>query len=112
MKKKFILKENDSFNLIINEGYKRTNEYFIVYFVPSIFLKKETPKFGISVGKKLGGAPLRNKYKRIIRSIIRNNFELAGNKCYVIMLRPRAIGVKYDVLEQKLISILKEIHEI
>lgn len=111
MKKLYILKENSSFNTIISEGKKQTNDFFIVYFLPSTFFDIEKDKkIGISVGKKVGNAPLRNKYKRKMRAIIRQNFDSIDDLYCVVILKPNAINKPNYLFEKKLINLFKEIH--
>ena len=104
MKKKFIVKHNQDFEKIINEGKCKKNKSFIIFS-----LKNELPydKYGISVSKKLGNAVFRNKYKRIIRSILDNYKKLYINqKDYIIILRKDAIDCDYELLTKELFSLL------
>ena len=67
MKKKYIVKMREEFNCLIKTGICSKNKYFVLYHLPN---NKSYDRFGISVGKKIGNAVTRNKYKRKIRSII------------------------------------------
>lgn len=111
MNKFIVLKKNDDFNTIINEGKKITNSHFIVYFLPSSFFKSSIPKIGLSVGKKLGHAPFRNYQKRKLRMIVSEHQSLLSSYHYVIILRHRGSLQDYDVLSKSLSRIFKEIHE-
>ncbi len=111
MKSFVVLKKNDEFNMIINEGKKITNSHFIVYFLPSSFFKSSIPKIGISVGKKLGNAPFRNYHKRRLRMIIREHQNLLGNYHIVVILRPYGANTKFSKLSLNFKKIIKEIHE-
>lgn len=107
--KKHVLKSNEDFNKIIKEGKRISNSHFTVYSLPSLSLDIDDLKIGISVGKKLGKAHVRNREKRIVREIITkiiSNNKL-DNKCYVIMARPNSIGAKYSVQEQKITELFK-----
>mgnify|MGYP000453686997 CR=1 FL=1 len=42
-----------------------------MYSLPSLSFVREDYNIGISVGKKIGNAPVRNKQKRIVRDIVR-----------------------------------------
>ena len=80
---------------IIKNGKCLKNNSFVIYF-----LKNKLPfdRFGISVGKKLGNAVFRNKYKRKIRAIVDKYKKQYNNSSdYIIMLRKNAI--KKDFLE-------------
>ena len=77
-----------------------------------IFSKeKEYPKpnFGIAVGKKLGNAVVRNKFKRQFRNIVdKNRFLFKNNNNYIIMIKREANNASYSDLENDLINTLKK----
>ena len=108
--KKHVLKSNEDFNKIIKEGKRISNSHFTVYSLPSLSLDIEDLKYGVSVGKKLGKAHVRNREKRIVREIMTRiiSNSRVEKKCYVIMARPNSIGAKYLVQEQKLIELFKK----
>ncbi len=106
MKKKDIIKTKQEFNNIIKQGICLKNKYFVVYF-----LKNDKPynRFGISVGKKIGNAVIRNKYKRKIRSIIDIYIKLYTNSNdYIIILRSNALSKSFQELKDSLITLLQE----
>ena len=104
MKKKFIVKENKEFQKVINNGICRKNKSFVIY---SLENELSYNKYGISVSKKHGNAVFRNKYKRIIRSIVDNYKKLYINhKDYIIILRKDAIDCDYELLTKELFSLL------
>ena len=70
MKKKYIVKSDRDFNKIINKNNYLKSKKIVIYYEDNDL---NYDKFGISVGKKLGNAVTRNKYKRKIRSIIDEN---------------------------------------
>ena len=95
MKKLYIVKTKEEFNNLINKGYYSKDNN----------LKYD--RFGISVGKKIGKAVTRNKYKRKIRSIIdiyRKDY--LKRKDYIIILRSRALNLNYKDLKTELFSLL------
>ncbi len=106
MKKRYIVKEQTEFNHLINNGNCLKNKYFVIYSKKNNF---EYDRFGISVGKKIGKAVIRNKYKRKIRSIIdiyRKDY--LNRQDYIIILRSRALNLKYEDLKEQLLSLLKK----
>lgn len=109
MKKINVVKKRYDFDNIIKEGRSIKNDCFIIFF------NKNTVniyRFGISVGKKLGNAVFRNRYKRIIRNILDNNKKYYQNNLdYIIMMRKGSINLKYSEIEDKLISLIKKIHD-
>ena len=104
MRKLYIVKENKEFEDIINTGKCNKNKYFVIYNNDN---NLKYDRFGISVSKKLGNAVFRNKYKRIIRSIIDNYKKLyINNKDYIIILRKDAIDCDYKLLTNELMALL------
>ena len=104
MRKLYIVKTTRQFEDIIKTGICRKNKYFVLH-EKSNDLKYD--RFGISVSKKLGNAVFRNKYKRIIRSILDNYKKLyINNKYYIIILRKEAIDCDYELLKKKLFSLI------
>ena len=104
MRKLYIVKTNQQFDDIIKTGKCHKNKYFIIYNKDN---NLKYDRFGISVTKKLGNAVFRNKYKRIIRSIVDNYKKLYINyKDYIIILRKDAIEQSYELLEKELFSLL------
>ena len=96
MKRREMVKSHEDFNEIINKGKKLKKD----------FIK---PNYGIAVGKKLGNAVIRNKYKRIMRSILDNNKFLFSNYYnYIIMIKKEAINANYKDLQDELIGLMKE----
>ncbi len=106
MRKLYIVKTKEQFNDLIHKGKCQKNKYFVVYSQKN---NLEYDRFGISVGKKIGKAVTRNKYKRKIRSIIdiyRKDY--LKKEDYIIILRNRALTLNYQELSKELISLLKE----
>ena len=100
MKKKYIVKNSRDFEKIIKEGKCKKNQSFIIHSKQN---ELDYDKYGISVSKKLGNAVFRNKYKRIIRSILDNYKKLyINNKDYIIILRKEVLNLSFiEFKEQK-----------
>ncbi len=110
MKRYEMVKSHEDFNEIIKNGSKIKNKYMIIFKESKNF---EKPNFGIAVGKKLGNAVTRNKYKRQIRNIVdKNRFLFANNHNYIIMIKKEAKLATFQDLEKELInSLRKDIYE-
>ena len=64
----------------------------------------DKPNFGIAVGKKLGNAVVRNKFKRQFRNIVdKNRFLFKNNNNYIIMIKREANNASFSELETDLI---------
>lgn len=106
MKKFEIVKEHYEFDNIINEGKSIGNKVFSIYFLKH---DEEYPKFGIAVGKKIGNAVTRNKYKRIIRNIIDNNKLLFKKDYdYIIIIKRKCLDLSFKELNDNLSELVKE----
>ena len=104
MKKLYIVKHPYEFESIIKTGTRKKNDSIILYIKES---KYSYPRYGISVGKKLGNAVFRNKKKRQMRSIIDNlEKDYIKNKDYIIILREKGKNLDYQTLNQKLKSLI------
>lgn len=85
MKKKFVVKEHVDFTNIIQNGRYTKGKYFVIYYKKNDL---DHYRFGISVGKKVGNAVIRNKVKRQMRMIIDNykkNYQ--KNMDYIIIIK-------------------------
>lgn len=107
MKKLYIVKHQEDFDRIISKNNYYKNKSYIIYY-ESNNLKYD--KFGISVGKKLGNAVYRNKYKRKIRNIIneyRKNYN--NQKNYIIILRRGGKDASYKQLTEDFFNLILKI---
>lgn len=105
MKKYEIVKEHTEFDDIIANGSYKKNKYFLIYNKEN---KYSYPRFGIAVGKKVGNAVTRNKFKRQIRMIINNNKNLfKKNTDYIIIVKRSSLDLNYNDLNNNLIELIK-----
>lgn len=68
-----ILNNNRDFLNLYKRGKFIASKYSVIYFKPN---GKPFNRFGITAGKKIGGAVVRNRAKRIIRFAYRSNEHL------------------------------------
>ena len=107
MKKEEIVKNNRDFDSIIKNGKYQKNNNFIIYYINN---DKNMNRFGISVGKKIGNAVIRNYYKRVIRNICDKNKNLySNNKDYIIIMRKGLISLNYNEANDSFIDLIKKI---
>ena len=106
MKRYEMVKSHEEFNEIINKGNRLKGKYAYIFSKEKEFDK---PNFGIAVGKKLGNAVVRNKFKRQFRNIVDNNrFLFKNNHNYIIMIKREANNASFSELETDLINTLKK----
>lgn len=83
-----------------NAGQRRVGPHFIV-----ITREKPNPpsRIGITTSRKVGGAPVRNRIRRLVREFFRRRrTELAAPRDVVVIARPSAAGVRYSDVANEL----------
>lgn len=85
MKKKNRVCKNHEFSSIIQCRTFVKSPGFVFYFVPR---KEDHARIGISVGKKLGNAVVRNRIKRQMRALVDSVFTFDEIYDAVIIVRP------------------------
>ncbi|ATZ21929.1 ribonuclease P protein component [Mesoplasma tabanidae] len=101
MKNKKIIKKNFEFQEIISKQEFYRNSSFVIYYTKN---DKEYFRYGISVGKKLGNAVMRNKIKRQIRMMIQNQIKTSFEFSYdiIIIARNRMMQNSFDQNQKEL----------
>lgn len=108
MKKYEVVKDNRLFNSIIDSGKKVRNNFFVLYYNKVI----GDAKFGIAVGKKVGNAVIRNKYKRKIRAIVDSNKLLfPKNYNYIIIVRKECLELTHQELNNALVELIEKVNK-
>lgn len=106
MKRYEMVKSHEEFNEIINKGKKLGNKYMLIFCLEKDF---EKPNFGIAVGKKLGNAVIRNKFKRQFRMIVdKHRFLFKNNNNYIIMIKREANNATFSELEKEFVNLLRK----
>ena len=92
MEKQFRLKRRSAFNYVYKKGEKSSARNLLLLYTKS----RNGIKIGISVSKKVGGAVVRNRVKRLIREGINNIFpQIKGGYTYVIVAKSTASECDY-----------------
>ena len=106
MNTKMRIKSADEFNDIIKTGTKIYSPFFIIYYKEK---KLDNPRFGITQAKKFGKAYKRNRYRRILREIIRNNIKVFKNEYdYIIIIMKKCDTLNFKQIEDNLLKVIKE----
>lgn len=107
MKKAYRVKSEKDFQNVFNEGNSKANRQFVVYTLPKSGQKHF--RVGISVGKKIGNAVIRNQVKRRIRHALMEldkehvfNHELD----FILIARNPASQMDYFEIKKSLLHVL------
>jgi len=108
MKKKYIIKNKREIDSLFKSKDKRGNSYFVI--INKKNKENVNFRFAMSIGTKYGNAVKRNKIKRQVRSIIRENKDFIENENnFVIVIRPQANKLQYKDISKNIISLLKKL---
>jgi ribonuclease P protein component len=82
------LLSNEDFKAVLEQNQNATNGFITLYVAGNDF---EYPRLGISVGKACGKAVLRNRLKRLLREVFRQNqHRIPQNLDYVVVVSSKA----------------------
>ena len=83
----------------------QANSYLVLYARPN---RLTTNRVGITVGKKLGKAVVRNRVRRRLREIYRcNEMQFTPGWDIVVVARSRCVGADYRKIENAYLSLAK-----
>ena len=107
MKFSCALKLNHIFRrLYATAGY--ANSYLVLYAKPN---RSTQNRVGVTVGKKLGHAVVRNRVRRRFREIYRlHEAEFGIGWDLVIVARTRAVGAPYAKLDRSFLSLCQKLN--
>jgi ribonuclease P protein component len=99
-----MLRDRGDFARLAAHGRTRTDPLLVMHYLPNAL---EHDRYGISTGRRLGGAVARNRARRRIRHILRGAPDVGGMGMDVlIVLRPGSIHASFDELRSSLERLL------
>ena len=105
--KNIIIKNNDEFNEIFNQGKIFSSDYFIAYT-----LKNDCVKVGFTTPKRIKNKPQRNKIKRITRELWRKNYRKYHLDAKIVIIsRISLLSVNFIKLEEDFNHLLYKIEK-
>lgn len=88
------LTRSGDFERVYREGDSNGNRFLVLHRFPRGDAPDESPRIGVSVGKRVGGAVERNKVKRALREAIGGiEARLPQGMDFVIVARPDVAGL-------------------
>jgi ribonuclease P protein component len=98
------IRSREDFARISEKGRSRADRLMVVRFVPN---GRDYDRFGISTGRRLGGAVQRNRLRRRLREVLRLAPNDSGHGWDVlIVVRPAAVDASFDELRTALERLL------
>ncbi len=106
MKKKFRIRKNEEFSKIISQNKcVRSNRYTLFYDEK----KEEVSRIGLSVSKKLGNSPVRNKIKRQLRMMFIENHDFVSCPLdFIVIVRKEYLEGTYQENKNELEKMIKK----
>ena len=106
MKKSYRIKREKEFQQIIYKKDSYANRNFVLYIEPA----SDNAHFrvGLSVGKKIGNAVMRNRVKRLMRqSLFELKDQINPNMNIILIARPKVAGLSLNEVKQNIEHVFK-----
>lgn len=102
-----VLRSSD-FERIYKEGKRVACPAYALFTLPNGLGRS---RLGLTVTRKFGNSPERNRHKRIVREIFRKNRPAFGDmRDYVVNIRSGAIRLSYQELEKDLLRTISRLN--
>ncbi len=100
------LVRRNEFNRVYKNGKSVADRILVLYYLPN---GNNDTRVGFTVGKKVGKAVTRNRYKRILREICRLNSKIikGGYDC-VLIARPAIVREDYEKVEKSFLRLYRK----
>jgi ribonuclease P protein component len=93
------------FDAVYRNGRRRSSRQFTVFFAPN---GRGESRFGMSVGRALGGAVVRNRIRRRIREILRlNRKEIPSGWDVIVHPRASVAKAEFGPMRDELLGLLR-----
>ncbi|AWV88203.1 ribonuclease P protein component [Bradymonas sediminis] len=100
------LRKRPEFLATQRKGKRRSGAHFIVYGRPT---RRDFSRLGVTASRKVGGATVRNWWKRRVREIFRlHKVQIPVGMDFVVIVKASGTRAKYDVLQAELLRLLEQ----
>ncbi len=103
LQRKYSLKKNAQFKYVYRRGTSSGSKEMVL-----LYTRSNTLKIGFSVGKKIGGAVVRNRVKRRLRAAVDPMIPRMKNGLYIFIARNPATDADFTNLCRSVIYMLKK----
>lgn len=100
MRREHRLRSSTSFDDVVERGEQVTGPGFVLYYARRE--GQHRPRFGFSVSRRIGGAVVRNRVKRLLREACRSLIPRLAGADVVVVARPPLVGMPLPDLTQAL----------
>jgi ribonuclease P protein component len=106
--KRLKLLSNDEFRTVIARRQRFSDNKLVLYVAPN---SRGYTRLGVSVGKAVGSAVVRNRFKRLVREVFRLNHAqiAAGFDCVVMATSEAAKELTFDAVSESLLKLAKKL---
>jgi len=116
------LLDSRDYRRVLRQGRRRADSDVVVISAPCRRNDSQSSDFGrprqggsrigITASRKVGGAVVRNRFKRRVRAWFRfRRRELSEDRDFVVIARRSGAGLSYDQLDRQLSRLIGLIHE-
>ena len=99
------LRQTREYQRVFQHGKKLVSPLLVVYIQPS---PASFSRLGMAVSKRVGGAVVRNRVKRLIRELFRRHKRCFTSPCdVVIVARPRAAHASFADFTRQFLTLLR-----
>ena len=106
MRKSYRVKKEQEFQKVFHHGNSVANRQFVVYQIDKS--NQSHFRVGISVSKKLGNAVVRNRIKRLIRSVLTElKPQLQSEIDFIVIARKPVVSMNYQEIKKCMMHVLK-----
>ncbi len=103
-----MLKKRRSFLKARNSESVFFSKHLIMQVLPASSVGESSKKFGITCSSKVGGAVVRNKFKRQLKSLLVLLFHSFSEEyVFVVIVKPGAVGATFSEIKASLETLMR-----